>query len=82
VADNDSVLRAARDVTLIQAGHELVVISHEPSTVGEALTIEMIAGNQMARVAVRVEDSRPIVVAGGVRHRIRLSRVQAAEPAI
>ena len=69
MSDNESVLHVARDVTLIQAGHELVAI-------------EMIAENQIARVAVRVEESRPIIVVGGIRHRIRLSRVQGAEPAI
>ena len=82
MSDNESVLHVARDVTLIQAGHEMVAISHEPSTVGDVLTIEMIAENQIARVAVRVEESRPIIVVGGIRHRIRLSRVQGAEPAI
>jgi hypothetical protein len=67
-------MRVARDVDVISTANELVAISTEPSTVGDALTLEIVVGNHTARVAVRVEDSRPIVVAGAIRHRIRLSR--------
>jgi hypothetical protein len=82
VANNESVLRVARDVTVIAAGREFVVISHEPAAVGDALTIEMLVGSQVAQVAVRVEDSSPIIVAGVIRHRIRLSRLDPAVRAI
>ena len=82
VASDESVLRLALDVTLICAGRELVAISNEPSTVGDTLTIEMVAGSEIARIAVRVEESQPIIAAGGIRHRIRLSRVEPAELAV
>ena len=74
-ANNKGVMRVARDVTVTSTAGGLVAISNEPSTVGDALTIEMVVDGQVERVAVRVEESRPIVVAGAIRHRIRLSRV-------
>lgn len=82
VANNESVLRVVRDVTIISTGREFVAISHEALAVGDALTIEMLVGSQIAHVAVRVEDSSPIVVAGVIRHRIRLSRVGPTVQAI
>ena len=74
-ANNKGVMRVARDVTVTSTAGGLVAISNEPSTVGDALTIEMVVDGQVERVAVRVEESRPIVVARAIRHRIRLSRV-------
>jgi predicted aconitase with swiveling domain len=74
VVANESVLRVARDVDVISTTKGLVVISNEPSIVGDALMLEMVVDNHIARVAVRVEDSQPIVVAGAIRHRIGLSR--------
>ena len=74
VVANESVLRVARDVDVVSTTKGLVVISNEPSIVGDALMLEMVVDNHIARVAVRVEDSQPIVVAGAIRHRIGLSR--------
>ena len=75
VANDEGVLRVAHDVTLTSTAGGLVAISIEPSTVGDALTIEMVVDGQIERVPVRVEESRPIIVDGEIRHRIRLSRV-------
>ena len=68
-------MRVARDVTVTCTAAGMVATSKEPSIVGDAVTIEMMVDGQVERVAARVEDSRPIVVAGKIWHRIRLSRV-------
>jgi hypothetical protein len=70
-------MRVARDVTVTCTAGGMVATSKEPSIVGDAVTIEMVVDGQVERVAARVEESRPIVVAGTIWHRIRLSRVDA-----
>jgi hypothetical protein len=75
VASNEGVLQVAHDVTVIFTDGDLALIGSEPAIVGAALTIEMVADGHVDRIAVRVKESRPIVVAGTIRHRIRLTRV-------
>ena len=74
-------MRVARDVAVSIVGGELVAISTVPATVGEWLTMEMIVDGQLSEVAVRVEESLPIVVARTIRHRIRLSRAHPPDKA-
>jgi len=75
VSSNDGVLQVARDVSVIWTDGEPVAISSAPATVGDSLRIETIVDGVIAQFAVRVEESRPIVVAGAIRHRIRMTRV-------
>jgi hypothetical protein len=75
VASNDGVLQVARDVSVVSCERELVAISREPETIGDALTLEMIVDGHVEQVAVRVSGSQPIVDAGSIRYRIQLARV-------
>jgi hypothetical protein len=62
------VNRAERD--------ELLVISNAAGIVGETLSLDLIGGGEAVAVKVRVIDSRPVIIDGTVRHRVRLSQVQ------
>ena len=77
VASNEGVLKAAWDVTVVAAEGVLFAFSAEPAVVGDALTIELITKGGVEQVAVRVEESLPVIDAGTIRHRIRLARVAA-----
>jgi len=82
LANNEGMLRVAWDVSVSVVARELVAISTVPATVGECLTLEMIVDGQLSEVAVRVEESLPIVVARAIRHRIRLSRAHPSDKAV
>ena len=73
VANGEGVLRVAHDVTLTPTAGELVVISVEPLVVSDAIMIEAVIDGQFARVPVRVEQIRPVIVDGEIRHQIKLS---------
>ena len=75
---SEGTLRVLRDV-LVQraAGHELVAISRQAGVVGEILTLELAerTSGPNAATRVRVIESRPMVLDGAVRHRLRLEPV-------
>lgn len=75
VREVEGVLRVLRDVVVHRdAMNELVAISSEAGLPGELVTLHLgTVADVPARV--RVVDSRPIVVNGQLRHRLRLSRV-------
>jgi hypothetical protein len=75
VASGEGVLRVARDVTITSTSSEIVAISKEPASRGDAMTVDMVVDGHVHRVAVRVEESLPIVTDGVIRYRIRLSRI-------
>ena len=75
VASNEGVLKAGWDVTVVASEGVLFAFSGEPAVVGDRLTIELITEGEVEQVAVRVEESRPIVADGAIRHRIRLTRI-------
>jgi len=58
-------------VQQIEAG-EVVAISREPGVAGEVLAIEMAIGPHAERLQCRVIDSRPCIVGGHLKHRLRL----------
>jgi hypothetical protein len=73
VAHGEGVLRVACDVTLTSTDGQLVVISVDPLAGSDRLMLEMVIDGQVAMVPVRVEETRPIIVDGEIRHQIRLS---------
>jgi hypothetical protein len=79
VASNEGVLNAAWDVVVVSDEGTLFAFSGEPAIVGDLLTIELIIGDEVEHLAVRVEESLPMVDAGMIRHRIRLRRVDAGD---
>lgn len=66
-------MSVSRAVSIHQTpGEELAVVSTTPGVIDEELTIELVSGEETAHLRVRVVDSRPMVVDGAVRHRLRL----------
>jgi hypothetical protein len=75
IANGEGVLRVARDVTILSTDSEMVAISREPATYGDTMTVDMVVDGHIHRIAVRVEESLPIVTGGVIRYQIRMSRL-------
>jgi hypothetical protein len=73
VANAGGSLRVVRDVVVQPgAGNEFVVISDEPAAIGDLLTLERMVDGFHTSIEVAVVDSRPAIVNGSMRHRVRL----------
>jgi hypothetical protein len=71
----DGVVRCYRDVMVERQGHEWIAIGREPAVTGETLVLDVVdpdEGAPQGRFVVCVIESRPVIVDGDVRHRIRL----------
>jgi hypothetical protein len=75
VSSNEGVLQVARDVLVIWTDGELIAISNAAVAVGDSLSIEMIVNGFLEQFTVHVEESRPILAAGVIRHRVRLTPI-------
>jgi hypothetical protein len=85
----DGAVRILRDV-IVQAEPDgrLVAIGHAPGVAGEELALELDGGGHSVSLRVQVLESRPVILDGGVRHRIQLEildpspegRATGAEP--
>jgi hypothetical protein len=82
ITNGHGVLRVGRDVTITSANREMVAISKEPATRGDTMTVDMVLDGYVHRVAVRVEESRPIVTDGMIRYEIRLSPLDPGGKAV
>ena len=80
ITNAQGILQILRDVT-VQRGveNEFVAISDEPAVSGEVLTLERIVDGATVVSTVRVVESRPAVVRGSVRHRLRLKAIDARD---
>jgi hypothetical protein len=79
VANAGGSLRVLRDVVVRKGtANELVVIADEAAAVGELLTLERIVDGGPTAIEVMVVDSRPAIVNGTMRHRVRLSPIKSA----
>ena len=73
-------LRVVRDVVIRRGvANEFVVISDEPAAVGELLTLERLIDGLQTAIEVAVVDSRPAIVNGSMRHRVRLKPTSTKE---
>lgn len=76
------MVRIRRDVVIERMeGQELVAVSLTSAVVGEELSLELCSGSRCIELKVRVLDSRPVVIAGSLRHRLRLVVLTVAAPA-
>src|SRR4051794_21265448 len=67
------------DAILHRTGYgRWTAISREAGLKGETLVLDLRLAEMPLRFAVTVADSRPVVVGGALRHRLRLDRVDAA----
>jgi hypothetical protein len=70
----DGAMRVLRDVVIHRTDRdELQAVSHVPAVAGEDMTLDLIAAGTTVGLKVRVIDSRPVMIEGSVRHRIRLA---------
>ena len=69
------MLRVFLDATVHRSGDEWIAISREPGAVGETLLLDVLdinAGQVGSQFLLFVQESRPVIVDGRVRYRIRL----------
>ena len=73
----------SRDVTVQVDGtsNEIAVLSDAPGVVDEELTLALVSSSGNMNLRVKVVDSRPQIVEGVLRHRVRL-QLLAAESAV
>ena len=73
-------IRILRDVVIDRTERdELLAVSNAAAVIGEVLSLDLIGGGQNVAIKVRVIDSRPVIIDGTVRHRVRLA-LPDAEP--
>ena len=69
----EGVLHVLRDVIVHRNGdEEWIAIGREPAVVGEILMLDVDEGDVRRRLAMCVVESRPVIIDGDMRHRIRL----------
>jgi hypothetical protein len=74
----DGALRVLRDVVIDRTSRdELLAVSHAPGVAGEEMSLDLMASGMTLALRVRVIESRPVIIDGTVRHRIRLELVEA-----
>lgn len=68
------VVRILRDAVVDRTDRdELLAITHSAAVIGEELSVNLMGAGQNVAVTVRVIESRPVIVDGTVRHRVRLA---------
>ena len=71
-------MRVLRDAVVERVDdQELVVLSQTPAVIGDEMFLELFSGHGCLALQVRVLDSRPVVIAGSVRHRLRVAVTNA-----
>ena len=69
----EGVLRVLHDVTVYRIGDEQwIAVSREPAVLGEILLLDVDEGSSRKRLTMCVIESRPVMLDGYVRYRIRL----------
>jgi hypothetical protein len=68
------VIRVLRDAVVNRSErNELLAITHTAAVAGEELSLDLMSGGESVAVKVQVLESRPVMVDGAVRHRVRLA---------
>lgn len=71
-------MRVLRDAVIERVDdHELVVLSQTPALIADEMFLELLSGHGRLALQVRVLESRPVVIAGSVRHRLRVAVTSA-----
>ena len=74
----EGALRVLRDVVIDRTSRdELLAVSHAPGVAGEDDVVGFDGSGMTLALRVRVIESRPVIIDGAVRHRIRLELVEA-----
>ena len=74
-------VRVVRDAVIERVDHqELVALTQTPAAIGDEMFLELFSGHGCLALQVRVLDSCPVVIAGSVRHRLRVAVTRAGAP--
>ena len=73
----DGSMRVLRDVVVDRVNREeLLVISQVPAIADEEMSLDLVGAGTTMELRVRVIESRPVIIEGAVRHRVRLTVIQ------
>lgn len=76
----EGAFRVLREVAIANGPtDELLAVSHAAGVIGEEMFLDVNGDGRSLEVRVRVIESRPVIVEGAVRHRIRLVLVDPLE---
>ena len=76
----DGHLRVLQDVIVqLDSAGQLVAFGHLPGVIGEVVRLDLSGGGRAISLDVRVDESRPVIVDGGVRHRLSFEVVGQPE---
>ena len=77
-SQTSGAVRVLRDAVIERVDHqELVALSQTPAAVGDEMFMELFSGHGCLALEVRVLASSPVVIAGSVRHRLRVEVTRA-----
>lgn len=69
----DGALTLLRDVIVQEEpSGGVVTIGQAPGVLGEQMTLDVAGAGHVVTLKVRVQESRPVILDGHVRHRVRL----------
>ena len=75
----EGAVRILRDVVVDRTSRdEVMAVSQAPGVLGETMTLDLMGGGLTLGLRVKVVESRPVIIAGAVRHRLRLELVASA----
>jgi hypothetical protein len=57
---------------------EVMAVSQAPGVLGETMSLDLMGGGLTLAYKVMVLESRPVIVGGAVRHRLRLGLIGAS----
>ena len=76
----EGAMRILRDVVVDRTSRdEVMAVSQAPGVLGETMTLDLMGGGVTLGFRVRVLESRPVIIAGSVRHRLRLGLIPATQ---
>jgi hypothetical protein len=69
----EGAVRILRDVVVDRTSRdEMMAVSQAPGVLDETMTLDLMGGGVRLGFRVKVLESRPVIIAGAVRHRLRL----------
>jgi hypothetical protein len=75
-------MRILRDVVVDRTSRdELMAVCQVPGVLGETMTLDLMGGGITLGLRVTVLESRPVVIDGSVRHRLRLGMIPSVSEA-
>lgn len=78
----EGAMRILRDVVVDRTSRdELMAVCQVPGVLGETMTLDLMGGGITLGLRVSVLESRPVVIEGAVRHRLRLRLIPAVSEA-